>query len=348
MSGGLLDLTINNGQITAGAEAGAELVMSLVAGNANIVDNAGGAVNVMYPYGGRLDGVNRYSGSTTLNGRELCVLSPVAPPTGTELALKGGELRFGLDAPATFLVDQFVLRGSATAHDGGYAKLQPIEAILKEGKLGQLELVGNGELVKQGHGTVTVFGQSRDFSGNVIVRERVLEVQSERALGTGTIEIEGGIFAATCSSSSGEVFPYPIRLIAGTPAIGDNDFTGPVSVEAESVLSAEFSPYPLNAGARLNGPISGDGNLTIESGPVNERTNVIELRGNNADFHGHVMINGRTLRVGRNSTLGTGDVSIGPAGRLELENNITAHYRQRRRAVFQGGFRDVDRSRDHR
>ncbi len=324
MSGGLLHVDVDNGELTAGDAPGAELIMG-AGGNANIVDNAQGPVNVVFPYGGQVGGSNSYSGSTSVLSHELNVLTETALPEGTELRVDGGAVTFHYLAAAPKQLDELVLREGGILRSGfnGRAILAPTVAILEDGRIENVQLVGDGEIIKRGPGTVELGAadQIADFSGTVAVEEGALMV-GERGLASVPITISGGVFFGPRTDTY--EFTNSINLNGGALAVSDNEFRGTVTVTDDSVLlGMHAASSHFDQGGAIAGNLSGDGDLTVETGV--DAPGLIRLGGNNQNYHGNVAINGGTLRIGQNSSLGTGDVTISPGGRLELENAVTTN-----------------------
>jgi hypothetical protein len=323
MSGGLLHVGVDNGELTAGDAPGAELMLGLAGGSANIVDNAQGAVNVVFPYGGQFGGNNTYSGSTSVLSRELNVLTETALPEGTELRVDGGAVTFDYLATTPKQLDELVLTegGILRSSFNGHAILEPAVTILESGLLG-VHLVGSGPIIKRGPGTVEIgIGDRADgFNGAVTVEEGTLHVVG--GIGDASNTITGGVFAGPRTDNY--EFTNPINLNGGALAVSDNEFRGSVTVtEASVLLGMHAASSQFDQGGAIVGNLEGEGDLTVETGV--DAPGLIRLRGNNQNYHGNVVINGGILRIGQNSSLGTGEVTINSGGRLELENAVATN-----------------------
>ena len=320
-SGGVMGAA-TNGRLTAGGNADAELFLyGSGAVSADIVDNAGGGSVSLVVADSRtfLSGNNSYSGSTTVVGRELTLLTENALPEGGDLTIAGGNLIIGYTPSSPRSIDHLLITGGGEL---GPRSLQAQGAFsfnsaeLQSGWINRVGLHGTGEIIKTTVGTFTIDGSNPDFDGSVRVENGVLNVFRSDGLGTAGIQVNGGVFG-NFSSNQG-AFTNAIELSGGALSVSGDSYNGPIAISSTSEL--------LGAGS-IGGDISGNGDLVVES---SSRSVPISLTGDNSGYAGNISINSGSLRVRRNSSLGSGEVTINSGGKLyvgndSLSNDITVN-----------------------
>ena len=323
-SGGVIGAA-TNGRLTAGGNADAELFLFNNNSNsgvvsADIVDNAGGGSVSLVVFGSRafLSGNNSYSGSTTVAGTDLTLITENAMPEGGDLTIAGGNLIINYAPSSPRSIDHLLITGGGEL---GPRSLQAKGAFsfnsaeLQSGWINRVGLHGTGEIVKTTDGTFSIDGSNPDFDGFVRVENGVLNVFRSNGLGTAGIQVNGGIFG---NFSNQEAFTNSIELSGGALSVSGDSYDGPISVSRTSEL--------LGAGT-IGGDISGNGDLVVES---SSRSVPISLTGDNSGYAGNISINSGSLRVRRNSSLGSGEVTINSGGKLyvgndSLNNDITVN-----------------------
>jgi|GEM_PF-1223577 len=216
-----------------------------------------------------------YSGGTTITQGTLAVSTGSALGTGS-VTLNGGTLQattsLGLANAVVLTTDSAVSTGAG------------IELTLSNA------LSGSGNLTKSGSGTLILSGNNSAYSGDMIVSEGTLFIASASGLGTGNLELAGGMLLTTGST---------------------------VSLAGNVFLDTDGATFYTNGGDLiLSGVISGAGSLT-KSG-----TGTLTLSGTNT-YAGATTISGGTLRISSAGNLqGTSGVTLA-GGTLQATSPLT-------------------------
>ena len=230
-----------------------------------------------------LAGTNLQRGSTTLQAGTLRLLGGQALPDDTPLVLTGGTLQVdaserlgtlsGTGAVALAAGSQLTLGGAASSSFAG-------------------SFGGDGGLVKQGAGTLTLTGSS-SHGGGTTVAGGVLAVLADAALGAAgsPLTLDGGSLRATGGAT---VALAPQRSLS-VGSVG-----GTLAVDAGTTL-------------QVQGPLDG-------SGPVTKAgAGTLALAGANPAFQGAVQVSAGTLALQHAAALGAANpVDLAAGSTLDL------------------------------
>lgn len=150
-------------------------------------------------------------------------------------------------------------------------------------------LTGSGGLTQKGHGTLTLSG-ANTYSGNTTIDAGTLKSGYAQALGTGSVLIG----ASGTLDLNG--FDQTVTSLTGSGTLG----LGSATLTVGDATNMTFS-----------GAITGTGGL------VKQGTGALTLSGVNT-YSGSTTINTGTLQLGNTQALGTGSLSIGASGTLDL------------------------------
>ena len=333
---------VRNGSLTAGGDT-AELIVTAPDGQrirleADVIDN--GSEPIGLTVGGtavELRGDNSYSGPTRVNRSSLLeIWSPTALPNGTDLLLNNGRVTLQYAAADTVDVGTFSLRGAAAIY--GVPDAPPIRAdeyLLEDGQI-ELEIVGNGPMVKRGTGGVSFTQSSPNYSGQIVIEEGTLGSGVDLAFGQAPavedhaiVIHEGGTLEAL-----GLLRDRLVILEGGTFVVGSASI--PVEVRSPSRVLAE------DRGGTLAGTIVGPGDLTLEGPLGSNRLEVtadlnaltgnlsltggpVFLFGDNSAYTGSIEITAREVSTGGVNPFGEAIVRVLDQGILSVSNDLDAN-----------------------
>ena len=315
-SGGILLANggdILNGTLVAGDSSQNELIFHGRGGvNAAIIDNGDVPVDVTIAPGAStynvfFSGNNTYSGKTRVSKGNLLLTTESSLPDSADLDIFGGEVRVGFYANSEMHLGEVrIAGGGALTHKGGHGIFSFDEIVLEEGTLSPGQLVGSGQIVKRSIGYARISTDiNSTYSGNVVIEE-------------------GRLFAAGIPQASFLVSGGELHLpsgennieLAGGDLLITNELSGNILVTDDSRIAIEeyFGLDPV-----LSGEISGTGNLSFGSQFLNiNEDDIIEISGESPNFTGNVEIDSVGVFIGKELSLGTGDITIMPGGRLRL------------------------------
>ncbi len=174
-----------------------------------------------------------------------------------------------------------------------------------------VRLTGTGSLLKQGSGTVTITGVGNDYSGDTNLNGGTLILNSDTALGTGTLNVNGGSLGV---STAGLV------TLSSNPQTWANDFSffGPGTLAAGSGAVTMTASRTVNvASGSLNvGGVIGDGGNAFNL--VKSGSGMLVLGAANT-FSGDFILNTGSVNTTAIGALGAGNVTV-TGGRLNLQN----------------------------
>ncbi len=328
--GGIVSLSTGNTTLTTGGGVNDGLAGGSIIRGSNFIKSGAGVL--------RLDGVNVYSGTTTLNGGKLYLAVAGAIPsgtaltssTGTEIDVVGNSLTLAsLDGGAKITNS---VGASVTLTVGSNNSSTNHTGVIEDG-------VGVLSLVKNGTGTMTVSG-ANTYTGPTTINAGVLSVGHSTGLGSvqqgttvssgGCLEFFGGINVgaealslvgvgpgsrgAFYNLSGTNSFAGEISVVSGVRV---TVFNGTLNLTASNVLTGTnaslwFGGYGiLSVGGAMN---LGTGGITYDGGGS------IYLLANNS-YSGLTQVTGRngTLRAGSNGALGSTSSGITVANQAALE-----------------------------
>lgn len=205
-----------------------------------------------------LSGVNTYGGATTINAGTLALNGAGRLASGTTVTLTGATSALDLSAGANQTVAHLSgVAGSRVALNGSALTLADDSTQTFSGSLG-----GNGALIKQGTGTLTLNGVSSGFSGSTTVAGGTLAVgdaaNASAVLGgsvlvnaLGTLRGHGTVTGDV--SSSGVVAPGGS---IGTLSVGGNYTQASGGTLAIEVSPTDASQLRVGGAAALGGSLA--------------------------------------------------------------------------------------------
>jgi fibronectin-binding autotransporter adhesin len=245
-----------------------------------------------------LNGINTYTGTTSLTAGTLQLGRSDALDDASSLALSGGTLNLGgfIDTVATFSATGGTVNNGTLTSTGGYSVTNgsgtvQIDAIL----------AGSSNLTKSGAGTL-ILGGANTYTGTTSIQGGTLQLGSTGNLAsTSTVDLVGGTF--NLNSRSQTLGSFSING-SGTVTVG--------------TLSAGSYTVNATAASAINAAMTGNGAL-VKSG-----AGVLTLGGSNS-FTGGTTIDNGGLTVGTGGVLG-GAVTLN-AGTLtnSVVNGITGN-----------------------
>ncbi|AXK38762.1 hypothetical protein DWG20_04570 [Crenobacter cavernae] len=225
-----------------------------------------------------LSGVNNYSGGTAINGGVVQIASNGALGAASGgLSLNNGTLK--------------VAESFSTARDIALAGEGRLDVATGKALSSTGTVSGNGPLIKNGAGTLTLDGENT-YHGGTVVNDGILQVASDAALGdaSGDITLNGGTLQTTANMGTDR----KITLLSNSQLLTDAGTT--------------FTQ---------NGGIDGSGRL-FKAG-----TGTLVLTGTNT-YSGGTTINGGDVQVADGSSLGTGTVLLN-GGTLHTTETLAAN-----------------------
>ncbi|MDY7507563.1 autotransporter outer membrane beta-barrel domain-containing protein, partial [Ralstonia wenshanensis] len=205
-----------------------------------------------------LSGVNTYGGATTINAGTLALTGAGRLASATSVTLTGASSTLDLSAGANQTVTHLSgVAGSRVVLNGSALTLADDSSQTFTGSLS-----GNGSLIKQGTGTLTLNGVSSGFSGSTTVAGGTLAVgdaaNASAVLGgnvlvnaQGTLRGHGTVSGDV--SSSGVVAPGGS---IGTLSVGGNYTQGSSGTLAIEVSPTEASQLRVGGAAALGGSLA--------------------------------------------------------------------------------------------
>lgn len=266
------------------------------------------------------------SGHTVLTG-------PQAHTGGTELAggtlVLGSASALGASGTISFTGGSLVFTAANTTDYSARFSTEANQAIRLDTN-GQDVLLASaltssgGSLTKSGAGTLRLSGDNT-YSGGTTLHAGTLALESNTALGTGTITLSGGTLRASLA-------PRTLAnnvVFAGDVALGRlTTLTGAIAVSANTTLGAGNPDGLANDTTTLSGAIALDHDLTFVEGTgwgsggivlsgaisgsgslTHATTANLTLTGNNS-YSGGTTLNAGTLALGSNTALGSGTLAL--------------------------------------
>jgi len=231
-----------------------------------------------------LSGNNTYEGGTTIDGGTLQIASDANLGASTSaLTFNGGSLH----TTGTIVTQRTLnLAGSATVVNDAGTSLTTAGSV-----------VGNGGLVKDGAGTLSITGVA-SHTGGTTVNEGTLVLSGNNTYTGGTV-INGGTLSIASDANLGDA-ANAVTLNGGNLTV-----TSSITTARNIVVDNGGGSITTDAGATLSqtGSISGNGTLTKLGGGT------LIVSGNNS-FTGGTLVNGGTIRIDSGSSLGTGDIIL--------------------------------------
>ena len=339
---------ITGGSLTAGGSDGdAELILGAADDvpsftiEADVVDGPAGPLGLTLAGEGTviLSGTNTYSGPTTVNrspggSGQLRITRPAALPADADVVINGGDLR--MEFTATVPVDL----GTVVLRDRGGISAPMIDAdryLVESGNIGTL--VGDSPLIKTGIGTARANGSN--YRGDIQISEGTIEVKTQNAsvnpLGSGTITVDPD---GTLALLEGRTTLFnPVVLAGGGLAFRRGTVSWPVVLAGDLHVLSDSTMY-VGIAARLDGKLSGDGDLVLANlnDPVAPAR--LHLHGDNRAYRGDLTFEDVILTTYGQDSLGQGVTTVGHGGVLEAGTpRVAGHI-----ALADGEVTAVDRA----
>jgi len=281
-----------------------------------------------------LEGVNTYSGGTTISAGKVTLAGGLAAFASSSNVVNNGTLDLSSGSSDPTLGD---LSGSGAwvLGSGGLTFGTSTSSTTLSGPIS-----GTGALTKQGSGTVILSG-SNTYSGETTISAGTFSISSGSNFGTNTIAFEGGNLAVTASATLAQQMSIlgntsittssgATTLITGTITLGGESYT--LTLAGGGTNSIEILSTGMGIGTlTVIGPIGGttsltctgggtitfSGNHTYTGGTTTIAQGVVELvSGGSFPSGGDVVIDG-TLNIGSGASSqtignlgGTGDALI--------------------------------------
>jgi len=290
-------VTINN--------SGTSAISGVVSGSGSLAKSGTGALT--------LSGANTYSGGTTISAGTLKV---GASSAGTAASITNGALGKGavtvssgaaLDINGKTILNALTLNGSGvnsdgalinsdTGNSGNVGNTVALNTDSMLGGAGDFTITGvisgtNKSLSKVGSGELTLTGANTYTGGTTV--------------GAGTLNVTGSLSDST-----------DVAVESGaTYSLGANDTVGSISGAGSINLNSRTLTVDSSSNKTYSGQMSGTGNL------VKLGTGSLTLSGTNS-YTGTTTVSRGTVVVTRQNNLGSGQVSIGNNGTLDLSNAL--------------------------
>ncbi len=289
LASGAADLVLANAITTLGVgtidTAGNTLTLN------GVIDGAGSLTKVNT---GNLvlNGVNLYSGGTSINGGTVTVGTNTALGTGDVVMADGTMLRAGVDGLA--LANLITINGTSTMNTQGFT-------FTLNGVIG-----GTGTLAKIGTGTLVLNG-ANSYAGGTALNAGTIRVGNNSALGTGTLTMADGTTLA--SGAADLVLANAITTLgAGTVDTTANVFT------LNGVIDGAGSISKVGSGTLvLGGDNAYSGGTNLNAGTIQVNTNTALGTG------GLVMADGTALLAGVNSLALANGVTLNGTSTLNTQ-----------------------------
>ncbi|MBC8039298.1 MAG: autotransporter-associated beta strand repeat-containing protein [Opitutaceae bacterium] len=260
----------------------------------------------------RLNGANTFTGGLTLNQGLTVLGSAAAAGTGTITFAVGSAL----EATGT-LANAVIFSGSA-AFSGGALDLSgsvtltgntslnltlnpadpalTVSGVIADG-------TGDFTLTKTG-GRALILSGANTWSGGMVIFSGLIRAENDAAFGTGTLTFGGGTITTELADRT---FANAVTLagnVALESAAGRSfTFTGPVSIDAPSVLSG-YSSTPTTQ-ITFAGALSGSSSLTINTGSP------VKLSADNSAFSGGLVLGSfANVTLGHDHAAGSGLLTL--------------------------------------
>lgn len=240
-------------------EAGATVISTgdLAGSGALVKDGAGSLV---------LNGAVSHAGGATVNGGTL-VLNGANSYTGGNKVNNGGTLQVATDASLGNAANGVVLDGGrlrTTTTFGttrsitlaGNARIDTVDGTTLTA-IGAVS--GPGRLFKEGSGTLILGGDNINWSGGTTIDAGVVRVISSTGIGTGDVELNGGMIEATVTLTTGQ----KINVAGNTRLFTQAGTTTTLTGDLQSMNATGISSCFIKSGA---GTLNMTGTATLRNG----------------------------------------------------------------------------------
>lgn len=248
-----------------------------------------------------LSGSSSYSGGTRImDGTLLLAGSNDRLPTAGSISITGGFFDLGgfsQSTSGTISMDGGVVQNGTLSSTGG-------DFLTTAGTVAA-SLAGSYGLVKSGSGALTLSGTNA-YTGNTVLNDGVLNLNSSRALASGTLILSGGALDNT--SGSAQTLSQNPRQVwdAGLNFIGTNSLnlgSGDVVLTASRSVTVQASTLTIGgviSGVGMNLSKEGAGRLELTAANAYTGTTFVNA-GILAVSGGGSLANGANVRVARDA-----------------------------------------------
>jgi autotransporter-associated beta strand protein len=301
-----------------------------------------------------LSGINTFTGVTTVNEGTLVLATSGGNSVGGNLVIGNGT---GTDTVRLNAANQIANTATVTLNNGGVFNLNGFAETVaglnssssgsqvQLGTTGALTLnnstantyagtfTGSGGITKDGVGRLTLSGSSGSYSGTTTINNGIVAVQTNTALGTGSVvvapggnvEVQGNITMANNFTIRGDGTGANDGAIENFS--GNNTLTGNIALNANARIGSSSGTLTLNTGTLTgtnhNLTISGAGN-TVMNRNINTGTGTLTKEGS-----GTLTLNTANSYTGA-TTIAAGRITAGTTGifsdAASLTINTTAVY----------------------
>jgi hypothetical protein len=263
--------------------------------------------------------------------------------TGTVSVTTGGTLDVTADSNLGASTNAITLDGGTFSYTGGAAPLTMTTRVFTIGASGGTfdtpntvsgsndkivinktnGLTGAGNITKTGAGTLTVYGNGNNATGDWTISGGVVEVGPATGLGSGSVTVNSG---GELADNTTGAMSNAIIVNTGATIGSDNtttvtsNLTGPITASGNFNVRLGNFWSSLSQNLMLGGKISGSGAFAITpAAGTTTTTGKLTLTGDNSLFSGGVAIPTGTLSVGATAgrPLGAGAVTLS-GGKLAL------------------------------
>jgi autotransporter-associated beta strand protein len=314
--------------LSVATDAGTALSLTgVVSGSASIVKSGPGRL--------ALTAANTFSGSVTVNGGVLAFALPTSLGTGSSITLDGATLEYGAGNTADLSGRSLVFGVNGATIDTNGNDVVYASAIGGSGA---------GRLTKSGAGSLSLLAAST-FTGGVRVTAGELSIGTADHLGSGPIELDGGVLDITSTLSLPGAQPVSLGAAGGTiaAAVGTTvtlsgavqnvvGATGALTLSGPGafvfgVSNLHTGGTTLNAGASASFAAGlspfGTGSVTLANGSLTTPTLHV------LDANPLVVSGSSSITVGNNGSLGTvsgtGTLLVSSPGAAQTVNFTGTH-----------------------
>jgi outer membrane autotransporter protein len=325
-------LTITNGSFFNG-----------VIQDGGIAGGSGGGLVIAAPGGQDLQGVNTYTGATTIVAGGLLTLSnngSIASSSGLTLSGAGAQFDISAANGNVTIKDLSGVAGSTIQLGSNFLTVGTANSTTFAGVLDDSSNPGGG-LIKQGSGTLTLIANNT-FSGGTTVNAGLINFNSANNFGTGAITLNGGGLQWAAGTTT-DISPMlaPLGAAGGTFDTNGNNVTLASTISGAGALTKQgVGTLTLTASNTYSGGTVVTGGLINFNAASNFGSGMVTLNGgglqwaagSSADISaklaplgaggGTFDTNGNTVTFATGLT-GTGGLAKQGLGKLNLTGNST-------------------------
>ncbi|MEX2315788.1 MAG: autotransporter-associated beta strand repeat-containing protein [Pirellulales bacterium] len=342
------------GRITSGHEE-----LAITAANrgvlrmsSSIIDNTAGPVGLTFAGSDAelsLSGVNTYSGPTIVSGgtspASLRLTAPTALPSGNNITLnKNGQLVVDFASSNPIEIGHLKMQQDAVVRygdSGAGAAIRPQTVAIEGGEI-RANIVGNSPITKTGLGDAFLSGDNTAHTGPITIESGTLQV-GYRSIGSAPVDDEHAINIgkdATLRMDVEAEISRKLILQGGRVdltggGVGGPNLSGPIFVSPDgghirgsgviTVTSAVTGTGKLTLeGPLRSGTVNFDVNLNNFAGELELAGRNLNLRGNNQNFTGNVLVTAHRANFD-SFAAGSGRVTVAPSGSVTFRETFNTN-----------------------